>query len=170
MRTQFLLLCFLLSVFMVGCCLSESKKVAIVSVHRVLRETEHERISFRYLEKLNDSIQKELSELRKRQQDNPKDKTLAQEFDEKYNTSINYLNAEKKRVAQLLGYSLQKMLDAYRIQKRLDLILDVRAVASHAPSADITDVIIAEFNKISIDFNAPEPAAQTGNATAPAAK
>ena len=173
MRTQFILLCFLLGVFMMGGCLNETKEpaptVAVFDFSRILSESEQGKLAYTHMEKLYNSIQEELVTLQQQIQTNPEDTALQQKFQEKYTATQTRINAEQQRIATLLNENILKALDAYRIQKKLTLILDVGTVPSYDPSVDITDALIAECSKIKIDFNAPEPT-QTESPTAPATK
>ena len=173
MRTQFLLLCFLLSVFMMGGCQNETKEpaptMAVFDFPRVLNESYQGKLAYTHMEKLYNSMQEALVAMQQQIQTNPEDTALQQKFQEKYTVIQSSINAEQQRIAKLLNDNVQKTLDAYRIQKKLTLILDAGTVLSYTSSADITDAIIAEFNKITIDFNAPAPT-QAESPTAPATK
>jgi len=77
------------------------------------------------------------------------------------------MGAEQQRVVGLLQDQFNKVLEKYRKDNKVDVILAKDVVLSYDESSDITNKVIEEINKITIDLNA-KPEAPKADAAAPA--
>jgi len=70
------------------------------------------------------------------------------------------MNGEQQRIVGLIDAKFNEVLEAYRAEKGLTLILSKESVISSASTVDITDDIVAAMDKLELDFSKPEaPAA-----------
>lgn len=70
------------------------------------------------------------------------------------------MNGEQQRVVALVDAKFNEILDTYRQEKGLTVILSKESVISSADTVDITDDIVAAMDSIELDLTAPAPAAQ----------
>ncbi|MBA4356509.1 MAG: hypothetical protein C0405_02155, partial [Desulfovibrio sp.] len=78
-----------------------------------------------------------------------------QEAVTRYQTTMG---TEQQRVVALLQENFNKILEKYRKDNKVDVIIAKDVVLSSEETSDITNKIIEEFNKTTIDLNA-KPAA-----------
>jgi outer membrane protein len=78
----------------------------------------------------------------------------------------NTMNAEQQRVVALVDAKFNEVLENYRKEKGLALILSKQAVIASSETVDITKDIKDAMNNVSMDFSVPE----APKAEAPAAE
>ena len=137
-----------------------SASVAVVDSARVFKESEPGKAGIKHLEALHDSMQAELNALQEELQGKPKDEKLQQKLQEKYMVYQQRISAEQQQVINTLNETIQKALDACRVQNKLALIVGTDVVLSYGPMADITEAVISEVNKAQVDFKTLEPEAE----------
>ncbi len=76
----------------------------------------------------------------------------------------NVMNGEQQRIVAMIDAKFNEVLDTYRQEKGLTLILSKESVVSSADTVDITADIVAAMDAVELDLAAPVAAA------APAAK
>lgn len=64
------------------------------------------------------------------------------------------MGAEQKRIFGMLNDEFVKVLDDYRQEKGLDIILPKQSTLSFGDAIDVTDEVVERMNTIKIDFNA----------------
>ncbi|MEF2144936.1 MAG: hypothetical protein V3573_05780, partial [Desulfovibrionaceae bacterium] len=75
---------------------------------------------------------------------------------------------EQERLGGFLSAELKKVLEDYRVEKKLDALLLKEAVAAMDPSMDATNEIMGRLDKLSVDLTMPETAAPAEAAETPA--
>ena len=71
------------------------------------------------------------------------------------------MNGEQQRIVGLIDAKFNEVLNTYRAEKGLTLILSKESVISSAQTVDITDDIVAAMDKLELDFSKPQaPAAE----------
>ncbi len=79
----------------------------------------------------------------------------------------NVMNGEQQRIVALIDAKFNEVLNAYRTEKGLTIILSKESVISSADTVDITADIVAAMNAIELDLT--PPAAPAPEAVAPEA-
>lgn len=69
------------------------------------------------------------------------------------------MQMEQQRVVPILNKAFNKVLEDYRQEHKLTVILNRQMVPAVAPGADVTDDIIAAMDKVTLDLSEPAPAA-----------
>jgi outer membrane protein len=158
----FLLLAALVSVL--AACGNNNNKVAVVDGAKVFRESKPGQEAMAYLRTKSTELQAEAKAAQEKVQAKQSQENAAafQEAVTKYQTTMG---AEQQRVVGLLQEQFNKILDKYRKDNKLDVILAKDVVLSFEESADITNKIIEEINKTAIDLNA-KPAVPADKAEA----
>ena len=159
-----LLLLAVVASVLVGCN-DTSNKIAVVDGAKVFRESKPGQEAMAYLRDKSTELQAELKAAQDKVQAKQTQENAAafQEAVTKYQTTMG---AEQQRVVGLLQDQFNKILEKYRKDNKVDVILAKDVVLSYEETSDITNKIIEEINKASIDLKAqPAPAA---DAAAPA--
>lgn len=153
-----LLLLAVVASVLVGCN-DTSNKIAVVDGAKVFRESKPGQEAMAYLRDKSTELQAEAKAAQDKVQAKQTQENAAafQEAVTKYQTTMG---AEQQRVVGLLQDQFNKILEKYRKDNKVDVILAKDVVLSYEETADITNKIIEEINKASIDLKAqPAPAA-----------
>ena len=155
-----------------GCIPSEpaAPKVAVVDTARVFRDSEPGKAGVKFLEGMQEGMQRELNSLQDQLQKKPEDAALQQKLQETYMSLQQRMGAEQQNVITLLNDAIQRAMDSYRARKQLDVILTNEAALSYSKAVDVTADIIAEFNTHKLTFTPviPEDSKETAKEAAPA--
>jgi len=151
---------------------NNSNKIVVVDGAKVFRESKPGQEAMAYLRTKSTDLQAEAKAAQEKVQAKQTQENAAafQEAVTKYQTTMG---AEQQRVVGLLQDQFNKVLEKYRKDNKVDVILAKDVVLSYDESSDITNKVIEEINKITIDLNAkPEaPKADAAkDAAAPEAK
>lgn len=66
------------------------------------------------------------------------------------------MNGEQQRIVALIDAKFKEVLDTYRQEKGLTVILSKESVISASNTVDITDDIVAAMDKLELDLTKPE--------------
>ncbi len=147
-------------------CNNNNNKIAVVDGAKVFRESKPGQEAMAYLRDKSTELQAEAKAAQEKVQAKQTQENAAafQEAVTKYQTTMG---AEQQRVVGLLQEQFNKILEKYRKDNKVDVVLAKDVVLSYDEASDITNKIIEEVNKASIDLKAaPAPKA---DAAAPAA-
>lgn len=163
-----LLLLVLVSGALVGC--NSGNKIAVVDGAKVFRESKPGQEAMNYLRDKSTELQAEAKAAQDKVQARQTQENAAafQEAVTRYQTTMG---SEQQRVVGLLQDQFNKILEKYRKDNKVDVVLAKDVVLSYDEASDITNKIIEEINKVSIDLKAPAEApaeAKPADAAAPA--
>lgn len=134
-------------------------RAGVADVARLMKESVPGKEGIKYLESQQQKYQKELDVIQDRLEKDPTDEASMKELQQLYTVSQQRIQAEGQNVASLIFDTVQKVLDNYRAEKGLDVILSQDTIASFDPKIDITSEIMAILDKQKIEFKPlPEPA------------
>lgn len=134
-------------------------RIGVADVARLMKESVPGKAGISYLEEQQKKYQKELDVIQDRLEKDPSDEASMKELQQLYSVSQQRIQAEGQNVASLIFDTVQKVLDNYRNDKGLDVILSQDTIASFAPAIDVTKEVMAILDKQKIDFKPlPEPA------------
>ncbi len=147
--------------------------IGIVDTARIFRESEPAKAGIKFLESVQSEMQDKLTVIQEEIQKDPTNTALQQEVQTMYAEFQQRIGAEEQNVVNLLQDALQRSVDSHRVSKKLTLVVGSEVALAYDKSVDITDDIIAEMNKQSIEFKTivaeeltPEP--MTSEDAAPA--
>jgi outer membrane protein len=145
---------------------NNTPKIAVVDGAKVFRESKPGQDAMAYLRTKSNDLQAEAKAAQEKVQAKQTQENAAafQEAVTKYQTTMG---AEQQRVVGLLQENFNKLLEKYRKDNKVDVVIAKDVVLSSDESTDITNKIIEEFNKTTIDLNA-KPAAPAVDAAKPA--
>jgi outer membrane protein len=165
---SFLLLAALAAT-LAGC--NNAPKIAVVDGAKVFRESKPGQEAMAYLRDKNNELQAEAKAAQEKVQAKQSQENAAafQEAVTKYQSTMG---SEQQRVVGLLQEQFNKILEKYRKDNKVDVIIAKDVALSYDEAGDITNKIIEEINKTSIDLKAkPAVAADTApKAEAPKAE
>lgn len=152
---------------------NNSPKIVVVDGAKVFRESKPGQDAMAYLRTKSTDLQAEAKAAQEKVQAKQTQENAAafQEAVTKYQTTMG---AEQQRVVGLLQENFNKLLDKYRKDNKVDVVIAKDVVLSSDEATDITNKIIEEFNKTTIDLNAkpalPAADAPKADAAKPEAK
>ncbi len=123
-----------------------------------------------YLQKLGAPLQAEAEKAYKAMQEDQNEETVAA-YKKAMGNLQNVMNGEQQRIVALIDAKFNEVLDTYRKEKGLTLILGKESVISSAETVDITDDIVEAMNKLELDLSKPAtPEAEAPETKAPEEK
>jgi len=148
---------------------NNTPKIAVVDGAKVFRESKPGQDAMAYLRTKSTDLQAEAKAAQEKVQAKQSQENAAafQEAVTKYQTTMG---TEQQRVVGVLQENFNKILEKYRKDNKLDVILAKDVVLSSDETSDITNKVIEEFNKTTIDLNAKPAAAKADAPKADAPK
>ena len=162
---SFLLLAALAAT-LAGC--NNTPKIAVVDGAKVFRESKPGQDAMAFLRDKNNELQAEAKAAQDKVQAKQTQENAAafQEAVTRYQTTMG---AEQQRVVGLLQEQFNKILEKYRKDNKVDVIIAKDVALSYDEANDITNKVIEEINKTTLDLKAKPAVAATPDAAAPAA-
>lgn len=163
---SFLLLAALAAT-LAGC--NNSPKIAVVDGAKVFRESKPGTDAMAYLRDKNNELQAEAKAAQEKVQAKQTQENAAafQEAVTKYQSTMG---AEQQRVVGLLQEQFNKILEKYRKDNKVDVIIAKDVALSYDDANDITNKVIEEINKVTLDLKAKPAAAPAAPDAAAAPK
>lgn len=150
-----------------ACNQEPSVKIGIVDEAAAFKDNKVATEAMAYLQEMGKPLQEKAEAAYKTMQENQNEETVAA-----YKLAMgelqNTMTAEQQRIVALVDGKFNEVLESYRNEKGLTLILSKQSVISSSESVDITQDIVNAMNNIQIDFSRPEPAAAPAVEAAPA--
>lgn len=112
-----------------------------------------------YLQELGAPLQKKAEEAYKNMQAEQNEDNV-KAYKEAMGELQNVMNAEQQRVVALIDAKFNEVLNNYRKEKGLTLILSKESVIASDETVDITADIVEAMNGIELDLTQPESEAQ----------
>ncbi len=156
----------LLAVCLLSACNSEQKPQAVqqptvyvIDTARIFRDSEPGKASMTFLTSIQTEMQQSFAGLQTRLQADPENMEIQQEAQMLIGQLQQRMNAEEQNVMNLMHDMVLRVLDEYRTQNNISIIMGAEAVLSYDKSLDITEKIIAAVNKEKIEFKSVMPPA-----------
>ncbi len=141
-----------------GCTESAGLKIGVVDESAAFKDNKVTVAAMAYLQELGVPLQAKAEEAYKAMQAEQTEDNVAA-----YKLAMGELqkvmNGEQQRIVALIDQKFNAVLDAYRAEKGLTLILSKESVISFSETIDITNDIVVAMNALELDFKALEPAA-----------
>jgi outer membrane protein len=151
-----------------ACNQEPSVKIGIVDEAAAFKDNKVATEAMAYLQEMGKPLQEKAEAAYKAMQENQNEETVAA-----YKLAMgelqNTMTAEQQRIVAMVDGKFNEVLENYRKEKGLTLILSKQSVISSSETVDITKDIVNAMNGIQLDFTRPEPAAEAApEAAAPA--
>ena len=161
MKKTFILLAAaaLALMLMAGCDRQEpSVKIGVVDEAAAFKDNKVAKDAMAYLQQMGAPMQAEAETAYKAMQENQTEETVAA-----YKLAMGKLqtamNGEQQRIVALVDAKFNEVLEKYRAEKGLDVILSKQAVISASDAIDVTADIVAAMDGVALDFTPPAAAA-----------
>ena len=141
-----------------GCNQQEaSVKIGVVDEAAAFKDNKVAKDAMAYLQQLGAPMQAEAEAAYKAMQENQNEETVAA-----YKLAMgklqNTMNGEQQRVVAMVDAKFSEVLENYRAEKGLALILSKQAVISASDAVDVTADIVAAMDAVVLDFTPPAEA------------
>ncbi|MGE4422631.1 MAG: OmpH family outer membrane protein [Pseudodesulfovibrio sp.] len=160
-----LLFVAILALGLSACNQEPSVKIGVVDEAAAFKENKLATEAMAHLQEMGKPLQQKAEAAYKAMQANQTEETVAA-----YKLAMgelqNTMNAEQQRIVALVDAKFNEILENYRKEKGLSLILSKQAVIASSEAVDITKDIEAAMNAVTMDFTLPE----APKAEAPAAE
>jgi len=142
-----------------GCDRQDSSvKIGVVDEAAAFKDNKVAKDAMAYLQELGGPMQAEAEAAYKAMQENQTEETVAA-----YKLAMgklqNTMNGEQQRIVAMVDAKFNEVLEKYRAEKGLALILSKQAVISASDTIDITADIVAAMDGVVLDFTPPAAAA-----------
>lgn len=148
---------FLLAVALcatLSACQTGGQKVALVDMGRVFQEAAPAQAGQQYLADLNMKLQTQFAEIQQKMGDKePSPEEMAQIQQSVASLRAN-LESAQKRVMDRFDAKMTEVMDKYRADNGYTVMMLKETIVSFDKSIDVTEAIIAEMNKITLNFDA----------------
>jgi outer membrane protein len=165
-----LLVVAILALGLSACNQEQPVKIGVVDEAAAFKENKLATEAMAHLQEMGKPLQQKAEAAYKAMQANQTEETVAA-----YKLAMgelqNTMNAEQQRIVAMVDAKFNEILENYRKEKGLALILSKQAVISSSEAVDITKDIEAAMNNVTMDFTLPEaPQAAAPEAESPAAE
>lgn len=152
---------------------ADKASFGVVNAATLYQDSTHGKAGMARLEKLQNDAMSRLEAMRadlvKAQED--KDEAAVQRLQVEMQgaayTFQSLLSTEQENVVSIMQAALEKSLEQYRGEHKLFAIFSSETILSFSPDADVTQGVLALFNRQTVDFG-PEPSLELPAAPAPA--
>lgn len=124
-------------------------KVGFVNSNKVFKECKAGAEGMEYLQKAGEEFQSKFAEMQKNLAGNQTEENT-RKFQEALNEYQTKMGAEQNRIIEALQGGFTKAVDDYRKANGYSAILSTESAISYDESADISDKIIEDMNKMAI--------------------
>lgn len=145
-------------------------QVAVVDAAVVFKQSKAGQQAMSYLQELSKSLQEKVQKAQQAAEGS-QNETSMQAFQQAVNEYQSTLGGEQQRLVGLLNERFNAVVEKYRKEAGLGVVLAKEAVMAFDPAADISAKIVEALDKENIDLKLPkvEKAAEPAAAAAPAA-
>ena len=171
MKRTFALLgaAFLALALLAGCNQpSGGASIGVVDEAAAFKDNQAAAKAMKYLQELGAPLQKKAEEAYKAMQQEQTDENVAA-YKKAMGELQMVMNGEQQRVVALIDAKFNEVLEKYRKDKGLTVILSKQSVIASDSTVDVTADIVAAMNAVQLDLT-PPPAPAAPEAAAPAAE
>ena len=135
-----------------------AQSLAVVDTNKIFEQSKHGQSINSYFEKLQSEGIKQLEQLedKRKKADEKKKKKLIQNLESEIQATAyelqNKIQNQQTVLFTVISDKLMNVIDTYRKDNNIDVILHATETASYNPDIDVTEKIIQEFNKIEFDI------------------
>ncbi|WP_319583019.1 OmpH family outer membrane protein [uncultured Pseudodesulfovibrio sp.] len=150
-----LLFVALLALGLSACNQEQPIKIGVVDEAAAFKENKLATEAMAHLQEMGKPLQQKAEAAYKAMQANQTEETVAA-----YKLAMGELqqtmNAEQQRIVAMVDAKFNEVLENYRNEKGLALILSKQAVIASSETVDITKDIVAAMDNVTMDFSLPE--------------
>lgn len=155
-----LIIVLAMSALLLACNEGQGQKIGVVDLNRLMRDSVPGKAGLKFIENQQTELQGKLDSIQEKLEKNPADEAAMQELQKVYAASQQRIQAEGQNVVTQLFDSIQKTLNAYREKNGYSVLMRAEALDSYDPSLDVTNAVMADVDKLKIDFKPAAPQAE----------
>lgn len=144
----------ILTLALAACNQEPSVKIGVVDEAAAFKDNKVATEAMAYLQGMGKPLQEKAEAAYKAMQENQTEETVAA-----YKLAMgelqNTMTAEQQRIVAMVDAKFNEVLESYRQEKGLTLIMSKQSVISASEAVDITGDIVAAMNALSLDFTKP---------------
>lgn len=129
-------------------------KVGVVDLNRLMRDSVPGKAGIKFIEAQQTKLQAELDAIQDNLEKNPTDEAAMQRLQKVYAASQQQIQSAGQNVVGALFDSISGVLNGYREKNGYAMLIRSEALDSFDPKLDVTNAILAEVDKLNIDFKA----------------
>lgn len=153
---------FLLLAFFLVACDNASQdvtqqKVCVVDLARLMRESAPGKEGMKFIENLQQDMQKELDAIQDRLEKNPQDTEAMQQLQTVYSLSQQRIQADGQAVASQVLDVVQRELNSFLEQNGYAYILATEALATYDQKLDMTNEVLKRLENQKVEFKIMQP-------------
>lgn len=154
MKRIFISLCITVGCLLVlAACNQQAPSIGVIDEAVAFRDNKAAEAAMEHLKQKSAPLQEAAEKAYKAMQAEENEETSGA-YREAMGKLQSVMGAEQQRIVSLLNEEFNKVIDDYRKTNGLAVVVAKKSVLSMDESVDITQGVIAEMNKVSIDFNA----------------
>lgn len=142
--------------FILTACDADSKKIGVINEEKVYAESNATKAATKQLDDFSATLQPELAKIQAKLDRDPDNKALQEETNKRFYDLQQQFGVEQQRVVNKVNDLYTSTREKCRKEAKMDLILSSEVALSYDNSVDITDRVIAEMNKTTLDFSASD--------------
>lgn len=139
-----------------------AQKIGVVDETVAFQKNSATTEAMAYLQKKGEALQAEAREAYEAVQQEETEENVAA-YKQAMGKLQQTMGAEQKRIFGLLNEEFVKVLDDYRQEKGLDVIIPKQSTLSFGAALDVTDEVVERMDKIQIDFSAKAEVTENGS-------
>ncbi|WP_319469430.1 OmpH family outer membrane protein [uncultured Pseudodesulfovibrio sp.] len=133
--------------------------IGVVDEAAAFKDNQAAAAAMAYLQEIGAPLQKKAEAAYKAMQADQNEETVGA-YKAAMGELQNTMNGEQQRIVALIDAKFNEVLDTYREEKGLTVILSKESVISSAPTVDITADIVSAMNAIELDLAPKTPKAE----------
>ena len=157
-RTSAIAAC-LLVVFaaLAGCNQQAGPAIGVIDLERAYQSNKATAAIMQHLETMQAPLAEKVNKALEAMKQDQNDETV-KAYNDTMTEAQGILQNEQQRLVPILNKAFNKVLEDYRVEHGLSVILNKQMVAASAADVDVTDAVIAAMDKVELDLGAPAPA------------
>lgn len=152
-RISLFLISALSCLMLLTACNQQGASIGVLDEAAAFRDNGAAKAAMEFLQKKSAPLQKEAETAYKAMQENKTDKTSAA-YRDAMGKLQGVMGTEQQRVVGLLNEQFDRVIEDYRKAKGLKVIISRKSALAMDDSIDVTKEIVAEMDKVTIDFAA----------------
>lgn len=148
--------CFVTLFGLVACNKDDSPRVAMVNAEKVYQNSKLAQEGMKYVETLSEKFQARLEQMQQAVQAEPENQELASAFQAELMGLQGDFEARQVEAGNKLNKLFEEVIEEYRAQNKLEVILPSQVVLSSRAGADVTDAIIQLLDSKNIDYGSTD--------------
>lgn len=148
-----LLAAMIFSLSLFGCDYPGSSKVGVVDMNVLMKDSVPGKSAQKFIEAQENELQAAFESIQQKLEKNPDNEKVLQEMQQVYAASQQKIQTIGQNVVAKLFDGIQGSLQNFRQKNGYAYLLRAEALEVFDPSLDVTQAVLAEVNRLNLDFS-----------------